>query len=189
MTKELDHKFISSLVIRLQNGDNEAFTQLYGLTYNKVYNYARHYLRDDFLAQDAVQEVFILALKNISTLKDSSLFIAWLNQISFHVCFDICRKNSNDYGNIADPELLEFIRDDNEYANPASHSEHEDEKNRLRKAIDSLPIHEKQCIILRYYNDMKIDEIVDTLGYSKSSVKRYLISGRDRLAEALKRAE
>jgi len=189
MTKELDHKFISSLVIRLQNGDTEAFTQIYGMTYNKVYNYARHYLRDEYLAQDAVQEVFILALKNISTLKDSSLFVAWLNQISFHVCFDICKKNSNDYGSIADPELLEILRDDKEESNPASHTELEDEKARLRKAIDALPIHEKQCIILRYYNDMKIDEIVSTLGFSKSSVKRYLISGRDHLAELFSNSE
>jgi len=185
MAKELDHKFISSLVLRLQNGDSDAFTQLYSMTYNKVYNYAKHYLRDEYLAQDAVQEVFILALKNISTLKDSTLFVAWLNQICFHVCFDICRKNSNNYGSIADPELLEILHDENESSNPAIHTEQEDEKSRLHAAIEELPVHEKQCIVLRYYNDMKIDEIVEILGYSKSSVKRYLISGRDHLAETL----
>lgn len=155
------------------------------MTYNKVYNYARHYLRDEFLAQDAVQEVYILALKNISHLNDATLFIAWLNQISFHVCYDICRKNSNSYGAITDPELLEIVHDEKEDADPAAYTEIEDEKNRLHKAIDSLPLHEKQCIILRYYNDMKIDEIVATLGFSKSSVKRYLISGRERLQELL----
>lgn len=185
MTTELDHKYISSLVVKLQQGDSEAFNQLYSMTYNKVYNYARHYLRDDFMAQDAVQEVFILALKNISKLKDTTLFIAWLNQISFHVCYDICRKNSNTYGNISDPELLEILHDDKESSNPEAHTQHEAELDALRDAIAHLPNHEKQCIILRYYNDMKIEEIVDVLGYSRSSVKRYLISGRENLAKYL----
>lgn len=186
MMKESDHKYIASLVIKLQHGDSDAFSQIYSMTYNKVYNYARHYLRDEFLAQDAVQEVYILALKNINRLNDPTLFIAWLNQIAFHVCYDICRKNSNNYGNITDPELLEIIHDENRDADPAASSERNEELSNLRKAIEKLPTHEKQCIVLRYYNDMKIEDIVDTLGYSRSSVKRYLISGREHLAEALR---
>ena len=185
MKGELDHKYISGLVVRLQRGDMDAFTQIYGLTYNKVYNYARHYLRDDYLAQDAVQEVFVLAYKNISKLNDPTLFVAWLNQTSFHVCHDMSRKNSKDYGAIIDPELLEIIHDDNEDSDPSRRSEHVEEISELYEAIDSLPAHEKQCIILRYYNDMKIDEIVSMTGYSKSSVKRYLISGKDHIEEFL----
>ncbi|MCR5596347.1 MAG: RNA polymerase sigma factor [Lachnospiraceae bacterium] len=184
MSKELDHKYIAGLVQKLQIGDSDAFTEIYGLTYNKVYNYARHYLRDDFLAQDAVQEIFILAYKNISRLNDPTLFVAWLNQISFHVCHDISRKNSKDYGAITDPELLEIIHDETDDSNPSEHTEKKEEIELLEAAIDKLPTHEKQCIILRYYNDMKIDEIVNILGYSKSSVKRYLISGKEHLAEA-----
>ncbi len=187
MSKDLDHKYIAGLVLKLQRGDSEAFTQIYGLTYNKVYNYARHYLRDDFLAQDAVQEIFILAYKNITRLNDPTLFVAWLNQISFHVCHDISRKNTKDYGAITDPELLEIIHDENEDANPSERSERNEELETLQAAIDKLPAHEKQCIILRYYNDMRIDDIVDILGYSKSSVKRYLISGKEHLAEAFGR--
>lgn len=185
MKGELDHKYISGLVVRLQRGDMDAFTQIYGMTYNKVYNYARHYLRDDYLAQDAVQEVFVLAYKNISKLNDPTLFVAWLNQISFHVCHDISRKNSKDYGAIIDPELLEIIHDDKEDSDPSLHSEHVEEISELYTAIDSLPAHEKQCIILRYYNDMKIDEIVSMTGYSKSSVKRYLLSGKEHMESFL----
>jgi len=100
------------------------------------------------------------------------------------VCHDISRKNSKDYGAIIDPELFEIIHDDTESSNPSEHTEHKEEMEILQSAIDKLPAHEKQCIILRYFNDMKIDDIVDILGYSKSSVKRYLISGKEHLAEA-----
>ena len=51
--KDLNIPYIAGLVIRAQHSDSDAFAELYALTYNKVYNYTRHYLRDDFLAQDA----------------------------------------------------------------------------------------------------------------------------------------
>ena len=54
--KDLNIPYIAGLVIRAQHSDSDAFAELYALTYNKVYNYTRHYLRDDFLAQDAMQE-------------------------------------------------------------------------------------------------------------------------------------
>ena len=74
--KEPNHKYIAGLVIRAQHEDSDAFAELYGLTYSKVLHYAERYLRDSYLAQDAVQEIFILALKNISKLKEPTLFIA-----------------------------------------------------------------------------------------------------------------
>ena len=79
--KDMNIPYIAGLVIRAQHSDSDAFAELYALTYNKVYNYTRHYLRDDFLAQDAMQEVYILALKNIGKLNDPTVFIAWLNPI------------------------------------------------------------------------------------------------------------
>lgn len=72
--KDLNIPYIAGLVIRAQHSDSDAFAELYALTYNKVYNYTRHYLRDDFLAQDAMQEVYILALKNIGKLNSSPPF-------------------------------------------------------------------------------------------------------------------
>lgn len=189
MFKENDHKYIASLVVKVKHNNSDAFAQLYSMTYNKVYNYARHYLRDDFLAQDAVQEIYILALKNIHHLNDSELFIAWLNQISFRVCYDMSKKVNSSYGDITEPELLELVRDDRNSSNPEINAQQKAEVDSLRQAIDALPAHEKQCIILRYYNNMKIEDIVNMLGYSKSSVKRYLNSAKDHLALTLKRGE
>lgn len=186
MIKEIDHNFIASLVIRVKHNDSDAFAELYNLTYNKVYNYTRHYLRDDFLAQDAVQEVYILALKNISSLNDPTLFVAWINQIAFRVCYDMCRKNNNSYGDITDPELLEIVYDNNTSHDPEAMAQLSSEVSAIRAAIDELPAHEKQCVILRYYNNMKIEDIGELLGYSRSSVKRYLISAKDHLAEIIK---
>ena len=67
---QLDHQYIAALVKRAQQNDSNAFAELYTLTYQKQYAFARHYLKDEQLAQDAVQETYILALKNLAKLKD-----------------------------------------------------------------------------------------------------------------------
>ena len=65
---EPNHQYLAGLVIRFKQRDTDAFAELYALTYNKVYNYARHYLKDEYLAQDAMQEVFISAFRNIDKI-------------------------------------------------------------------------------------------------------------------------
>ena len=142
--KDLNIPYIAGLVIRAQHSDSDAFAELYALTYNKVYNYTRHYLRDDFLAQDAMQEVYILALKNIGKLNDPTVFIAWLNRICFHVCYDMTQKN--------------------------------------RPQNDCQVLSQE----MRYYNDMKLEEIAAAMEISRSSVKRYIASGQEHLKESMK---
>ena len=85
----LDYKYIAKLVEKAQMGDSDAFAELYAATYQRQYHFAYRYLKDEYLAQDALQETYILALKNLSKLKDPTLVIAWLNQINFRVCFNL----------------------------------------------------------------------------------------------------
>ncbi len=51
----------------------------------------------------------------------------------------------------------------------------------------SLPFNEQQVVVMRYYNDMKLEDIASALSCSRSSVKRYLISARDRLKIMLRK--
>ena len=183
--KEPNHQYIAGLVLRAQQSDNNAFAEIYALTYNKIYNYARHYLKDDFLAQDAMQEVYISALKNLHKLNDPTLFTAWLNRIAFHICFDMSQKFS-DKVNITDPELLEIVRDEHVSSNPEARAEKLDESERLRKALDSLPFHEKEVISMRFFNNMKLEDIANALGISRSTVKRHIASGESHLSKIMK---
>lgn len=182
---EYNHAYIAEYVKLAKEGDSDAFAQLYNYTFNKVYNYCRHYLRDDYLAQDAVQEVYISALKNLSKLNDATLFIAWINQIAFHTCYDMCKANHSDYGDI-DSELIEEISDSSPGANPEESYMDSDEAARLRAAIDKLPPTQKQLVTLRYFNGLKIDEIVSMTDISKSTVKRHLQSAVDSLKSMMR---
>lgn len=182
---ELDHSYMESLVLGIQDGDSNAFAELYAATYKKQYRFAYNYLKDVFLAQDAIQETYILVLKNIHTIKDPKLFLSWLNQICFRVCFRLYRKQKR-----FNDELTEYANNSSGYSeksgsNPENQAITIDEEQYIVKQILNLPFSESEAIVLRYYHDMKIDEIADLMSTSRSSVKRYIRNGQNRLRNLL----
>lgn len=184
--KELDIQYLTGLVLRARQNESDAFSELYAMTYNKVYNYARHYLRDDYLAQDALQEIYISILKNLSKLNDPTLFIAWMNRICFNVCFDMTKKRDSADSSPLSSELVDIIEDKHPLANPEATLQKKDEYSRLMQALESLPFQEHQVIVMRYFNDMKLEDIADACEISRSSVKRYLANGQRTLKQLLK---
>lgn len=182
---EPNHQYLAGLVTRFKQQDTDAFAELYALTYNKVYNYARHYLKDEYLAQDAMQEVYICAFRNIDKLSDPTLFIAWLNRISFHVCYDLRQKQLG-FQDFSDPELLELVRDEHPGSDPEALAVRASEIEQLRRAIEELPFQERAALSMRYYNDMKLEEIAGAMELSRSTIKRYIASAKEHLARKLK---
>lgn len=180
-----DYEHIASLVIQAQCGSSNAFAELYVMTYDNVYNYACHYLHDTFLAQDIVQEIYIQALRKINDLKNPSVFIAWLNQIAFHVCYHTCQKNNSQYGLVSD-QMLFSIYDEKIERNPEAHVVQQWERTALQLAIDDLPATEKQIIIMKYYNKMTIEDIASALNISRSTVKRRLADTQKLLKKKLR---
>lgn len=184
---DLDYQYIASLVEHTKEGDSDAFAELYVATYQKQYRFACQYLRDEYLAQDAIQETYILVLKSINTLKDPSLFISWLNQITFRVCFKMQKKQKQYSEEIMIMENDRLHTGNSRDMDPEEYIIRVDEKDFIVRQILSLPFTESQIIILRYYNDMKIKDIAKLMDMSSSSVKRYLNSRRKKLENLLKK--
>lgn len=183
---KLDYQYLTSLVNQAQIGDNDAFAELYLATYKKVYRFALQYLKDEQDALDAVQETYIVVFRKLGTLKNPQLFVSWLNQIAFRVCFGIHKKRMEEQGRQTDLDEL-----NDKTTSAASQPENIvvsiDEKNYIIRSIMSLPFSESQVLLLRYYNDMKIEDIAYMLDLSKSSVKRYLASGKQKLGQLIER--
>ena len=167
------HEYIAGLVVKVLNGDQSAFAELYSMTCDKVFAYTGRYLRDEFLAEDAVQEIYILAYKNIQKLNDPSLFVAWLNQISFRVCYDLDKKRKGEDTDV-NSELLSEVVGTDSFSNPEETIANNDEYSRLNEALEKLSPADKQFLTLRYYKNKKIDDIAEMTGLSKSTVKRHI---------------
>ena len=177
---DLDHKYLSELVLRAQEGDSDSFAELYVATYQYQYRFSYRYLQDAFLAQDALQEPYILALKNLTTLRDPQVFVSWLNQINMRVCFTIYRREKRQELQRERFELVNALDHEKrgDLDSPEVQALKQDEQERLVKQIMQLPFSESQVIILRYFRGMKLEEVAELMQISLSSVKRYLESSR-----------
>ena len=117
------------------------------------------------------------------------MFISWLNQINMRVCFDIYRKQRLYEAEQDQCEQSSLFRKEQRGDNesPELRTIRADQEEYLVKQIMSLPFSESQAIVLRYYRNMKIEEIARMMDISVSSVKRYLQSGRNMLAKTIER--
>lgn len=193
----LDYNYMAELVVNAQDGDSDAFAELYAATYQKQYQFAYSYLKDEYLAQDALQETYIVALKELSKLKDPMLLVAWLNQINFRICFQLHKKQkrfdaemggyygNEDSGQEPAPGRERMNAFSSSADNPEDMVVRVDSREYIMNQILKLPFTEAQVIILRFYRSLKYDEIADLLEISRSSVKRYLNSGKEHLANVL----
>ncbi len=186
---KLDYKYIARLVEKAKLGNSDAFAELYAATYQREYTYAYNYLKDAYLAQDALQETFILALKNLKTLQDPQAFVSWLNQICFRVCFNMQRKQSYQCENAIDMSVTDSVNHQNPESSPEDAFIVVEQQRYILDQVMDLPPLEAEAIILRYYKNMKVDDCARLMNVSKSTVKRYINRGLEHLKIRLKTYE
>lgn len=184
--KSFDAKYLSYLAGFIRKRDENAFAELYNYTHHKVYQYAYTFLKDPYLAQDAVQEIYTSIYKNIDTLKEDSLFHSWINQITYHICCDFSRKVKNSQNEqtdfTSDPKVLSIASEEDCFRDISD----QEFLAHYREALDELPYAERQAFLLRYEHDLKLEEIAVFLDCSLSTAKRHLRASKRHLAERLK---
>lgn len=185
----LDYQYIAELVDRAKAGDSDAFAELYLATYQRQYRFACIYLRNSDMAQDALQDTYVSVLKNLASLADSGLFISWLNQITFRICFNMQKKQRRYHEEMNNFEELQYTLLPHREVDPEEYVVRIDQKDFIIRQVLSLPFTESQIIILRYYNNLTIKAIASLMEMSQSSVKRYLNKGRRKLEALLDTAE
>ncbi|NLC96354.1 MAG: sigma-70 family RNA polymerase sigma factor [Erysipelotrichaceae bacterium] len=178
----LNHKQIAKLVKKVKEGDSNSFAKLYELTYQKVYFFSLYLTKNETLAQDVVQETFIYALKQINTLKDDKLFVAWLNRINYTTALKILEKEKNI--SLSEEDLYS-IPDHNPNSNPMKKIVVDSEKEEILSAISTLPYGLRAVIIMKYYHDMKNKEIAMALDCPVGTVKSRLNTARNLLKHKL----
>ena len=183
---ELNHKKIASLVERIKAGDSQAFADIYSQTYQKVYYFALSLVKDEHLAEDALQETYIKVLNSIDTLKDNKLFVAWLNRITYNICMRQLEKRREELGYEDEAEKLVSQDDD---TNPLLYSIKSEENSELMRHILKLPESHRAVIILKFYNDMKTEEIAETLDIPPGTVKSRIHSAKKMLRESMSNEE
>jgi uncharacterized protein len=137
-------------------------------------------LGDFHLAQDAAQEAFLSAWRNLDQLRAPEAFPGWLKRVVLTQCNRITRGKQLDVvAWEALPELPGAGPD------PHAHYEARERQAFVRAAIAALPAHERTVTALFYVGDYSQGEIAAFLSLPVSTVKKRLYSARQRLRERM----
>ena len=166
-------------LIKAQNGDDEAFSNLVTQYQNPVYNLCYRMLGNAQEAEDAAQEAFWRAYQALRRYDPTRPFATWLLSIAAHYCIDQQRKRRLPTMEIED--WMEEIVPDN-LPGPEKVSGKREEKKFLHKLLEGLNPQDRAAIILRYWYEFSEEEISNSLQLSVSAVKSRLHRARLKLA-------
>lgn len=165
----------TELLKKARKGDAESFEILILNHKEYLYKIAYSYVKDKDKALDIVQEATCKAWVNIHTLRKSAVFKSWITKIILNTSLNYIKKESK----------IIFLDEDNPLIVPEEDITIE-EKLDLYNAIDLLKPKYKTVIILKYFDDMKIDDISDVLDLPINTVKSQLKRARQSLSNILK---
>jgi RNA polymerase sigma-70 factor (sigma-E family) len=137
---------------------------------------ARLFVDDRNAAEDLVQEAFIRLARSAHRLRDVEKAPAYLRSIVLNLARDHNRRGL--------VSLRHHLPSDDQASVDDQITLREDQQ-RVIDALRELPHRQRDCIVLRYYDELGIDEIASTLGISRNSVKTHLGRGLDSLERML----
>jgi RNA polymerase sigma-70 factor (ECF subfamily) len=160
------------LIQRTARGEKGALEELYTRYSTGVYSLARFMLRQEALAEEATQDIFLnIWLKASSYNPDRGEPRAWIMSVAHHKVVDIIRSRRRNI-TITDPKEYETL-DLLPSSQIATDEEAELnlERERIRKALSSLPPAQREVIVLAYYGGYSQSEIAQKLNQPLGTVK------------------
>ena len=152
-----------------------AFVRLADEHLDRAYRLARAILRDPTEAQDATHDAFVQAWRKWETLRDPSRFEPWFDRILVNTCRNRLRSRRWQATDISAEVALAT----------GDHAAHADDRHVLGAAIEALPPDDRVVVALRFYRDLRVDDIAVRLGVPAGTVKSRLHRALQRLHDAL----
>jgi len=158
---------LRDLVVQAREGDRDAFSELAARSIGRLTAVARMILRDEFAAQDAVQETFIEAWRSLPGLREPDRFEAWLRRLLVRSCFKAVRR-----GKRVDAVEIRLTPGDEPAiagAEPAVQLH-----DQLERSLARLPAEQRAVVVLVYYLDLPLADAAQTMGIPLGTTKSRL---------------
>jgi RNA polymerase sigma-70 factor (ECF subfamily) len=167
------------LIDRAKRGDKEAFTTLVLTLGDRLYSVAYRILRDGGRAEDAVQQTFLIAWRELPKLRDESRLEAWLFKLLVNVCYGEIRHTRRwqpglhivtdlNSGTPTDDAQLSVARTDE-----------------LERAFRRLSAEQRALLVMHHYVGLSGAEIGQALGLSPGTVRSRLHYARQLMRAAI----
>ena len=163
-------------VVRAMNGDHDAYAALVGAASTRLYALACLILRDSARAEDATQEAFVRAWRELPRLRDAERFDAWLRRLVVNACYDearrVRRRAEVTFLNVAERHVIDT-------------SAAMAQSDRIERAFRQLPLDQRTVLVLQHYFGLSHSEIAETVGVPLGTVKSRVRYGVAAMRSAL----
>jgi len=170
------------LVEAAQQGRLDSFGALYQRYHNPIVALAYAQLGDKHAAEDAAQEVFAIACRDLRSLRERDKFGAWLGGICRNVTRQMRRVKTRT-APLPGPDATACVP-----AEEAGEPEQEERRDAVRRAVWQLPDAERELVVMRYFNGFSQARISQVLDLTPAAVNGRLTRAKRRIAERLERA-
>lgn len=183
MDRTPEQIFDEWLVIRSQDGEADAMTQLVTRWNDRLVRFAVGVIGADDAARDAVQSAWLVAARDIRRLRDPARFAGWMCGIISNKCADRIRRDRRERRTArqwAEQNTEGFVN------RPGSAGDNDDVA-RLRGAMSRLGLAQREILSLHYGAGLGVARIAGMLGVPEGTVKSRLHAARNELKSILER--
>ena len=170
---------LTQTIRQAQSGNAESFGQIVSHFQGMAVTYAYSILGDYHLAQDAAQEAFIQAYRELGNLREPQAFAGWFRRIVFTQCGRFTRCKGLETVPLEDATDIASSEQ-----SPSEITERNELRSRVLDVILALPENEQVIMKLFYIYGYSHREIAGFLDMPISTVKNRLHTSRDRLLKA-----
>lgn len=177
------------LVDRAKAGDQAAFEQLVVDNQNRVYSLALRMLGDPEDAQDAAQEAFLNAWRALPSFKGESSFSTWVYRLTSNACIDCLRRRRR--RREVETDSLPALEEEKNWepadrrSDPALQTEGRMAREAVDQALEALPPHQREILLLRELSGLSYQEIGQALKLDLGTVKSRIARARLALKKIL----
>lgn len=161
------------LIYKIQHGNKELLEKIIQKYYDDIYRFCFYKTGNASISYDLTQETFLKLIKYIGTYRHKGKFKGYLLTIAMNVC--------NTYFNENKVDLEELDVNQNYNNSDSDRLMQIEQKDIILKALNKLPEKQKEVIILKYYEDLKIKDISKILNENISTIKSRLKQGLEKM--------
>jgi RNA polymerase sigma-70 factor, ECF subfamily len=181
---------IKKRIKQVLKGDQNAYAEIVEIYKDKVFQLCYRMLGNRHEAEDMAQEAFIRAYVNIASFNINLKFSTWLYRIATNLCIDRIRKKKPDYYLDAEVSgtdgLTMYSQVAADTALPEDEVESIELQESIQREISKLPEKYRSVIVLKYIEELSLNEISEILDMPLGTVKTRIHRGREALRHQLR---
>ncbi|MBP3038206.1 RNA polymerase sigma factor SigW [Bacillaceae bacterium Marseille-Q3522] len=181
---------VKKRIKQVLKGDQNAFGEIVEIYKDKIFQLCYRMLGNRHEAEDITQEAFIRAYVNISSFNINLKFSTWMYRIATNLCIDRIRKKKPDFyldAEVAGTDgLTMYSQIPSDTRLPEDDLESMELQKTIQMAIEKLPEKYRSVIVLKYIEELSLNEISEILELPLGTVKTRIHRGREALRHQLR---